>query len=208
IMASILEKEPPPLTSYVAHAPAEPQEIMSRTLRRDCEERYQSTHELLEALKGLRHKLEFKAELKRSTAAPKLAAFIMLAAIVVGAFFAFRMSRHRAVPLPPFPEKSIAVLPFLDLSQAKDQEYFCDGMSEEILHALAKVDGLRVVARASSFLFKGKSVDVSEVGKKLNVENVLEGSVRRDGTRVRVTAELINTRSGFHLWTETYDREL
>ena len=106
------------------------------------------------------------------------------------------------------PEKSIAVLPFLDLSETKDQEYFCDGISEEILHALAKVDGLRVVARTSSFSFKGKSANAREVGKKLNVENVLEGSLQREGNRVRITAELINARSGFHLWTETYEREL
>ena len=106
------------------------------------------------------------------------------------------------------PEKSIAVLPFMDLSQAKDQEYFCDGMSEEILDALAKVEGLRVVARTSSFSFKGKSADASEVGKKLNVENVLEGSVRREGNRVRITTQLINARSGFPLWSETYEREL
>src|SRR5207245_5345712 len=99
--------------------------------------------------------------------------------------------------------KSIAVLPFVDLSQAKDQEYFCDGISEEILDALAKVEGLRVVARTSSFSFKGKSVDASDVGKKLNVENVLEGSLRHEGNRVRVTAELINARSVFHFWTET-----
>jgi TolB-like protein len=132
----------------------------------------------------------------------------MLAATVVGAFFALRMSRHKAVPLPPFPEKSIAVLPFLDLSQAKDQEYFCDGMSEEILDALAKVDGLRVVARTSSFSFKGKNPDVSDLGKKLNVENVVEGSVRRDGNRVRISAQLINARNGLQLWSETYEREL
>src|SRR5881398_2878904 len=207
-MSSILEMEPPPLTSYVAHAPAELQQIINKTLRKDRKERYQSAHELLEALRDLRHKLEFKAELKRSTATRKLAAFIVLAAIVVGAIFAFQMSRHRAVPLPFFPEKSIAVLPFLDLSQAKDQEYFCDGMSEEILDALAKVDGLRIVARTSSFSFKGKSTDVSEVGKKLNVENVVEGSVRRDGNRVRISAQLINTRNGLQLWSETYEREL
>src|SRR6266699_19655 len=207
-MSSILEMEPPPLTSYVAHTPAELQQIISKTLRKDRKERYQSAHELLEALRDLRHKLEFKAELKRSTAAPKLAAFIALAAIVVGAFFAFRMSRHRAVPLPPFPQKARAVLPFLDLSQAKDQEYFCEGMSEEILDALAKVDGLRVVARTSSFSFKGKNPDVSDLGKKLNVENVVEGSVRRDGNRVRISAQLINTRNGLQLWSETYEREL
>src|SRR5205823_1717154 len=195
-MHSILETEPPPLTSHLTHTPAELQQIINKTLRKDRKERYQSAHELLEALRDLRHKLEFKAELKRSTATRKLAAFIVLAAIVVGAIFAFQMSRHRAVPLPFFPEKSIAVLPFLDLSQAKDQEYFCDGMSEEILDALAKVDGLRIVARTSSFSFKGKSTDVSEVGKKLNVENVVEGSVRRDGNRVRISAQLINARNG------------
>jgi len=105
-------------------------------------------------------------------------------------------------------EKSIAVLPFLDLSQAKDQEYFCDGMSEEILDALAKVEGLRVVARTSSFSFKGKNVDVSEIAKKLNVENVLEGSLRREGNRIRISAQLVNARNGFHLWSETYEREL
>src|SRR5438128_3288275 len=208
VMSAILEREPPPLASYIAHTPPELQQIISKTLRKDREERYHTAHELLEALKGLRHKLEFKADLKRSTAAPRLAAFIMLAAIVVGAFFAFRMSRHRAVPHAPFPEKSIAVLPFLDLSQAKDQEYFCDGMSEEILDALAKVDGLRVVARTSSFSFKGKNPDVSDLGKKLNVENVVEGSVRRDGNRVRISAQLINARNGLQLWSETYEREL
>src|SRR5213080_956929 len=94
-MSSILETEPPPLTSYIAQTPAKLQQIISKTLRKDRKERYQSAHELLEALKDLRHKLEFKAELKRSTAAPKLAAFIVLVAIVVGAFFAFRMSRQR-----------------------------------------------------------------------------------------------------------------
>src|SRR5213079_366164 len=106
------------------------------------------------------------------------------------------------------PEKSIAILPFLDLSQAKDQEYFCDGVSEEILHTLAKVEGLRVVGRTSSFSFEGTGIAASEVGKKLNVANVLAGSLRREGNRDRITAELINTRNGFHLWTETYDREL
>ena len=106
------------------------------------------------------------------------------------------------------PEKSIAVLPFADLSEAKDQEYFCDGISEEILDGLARVDGLRVVGRTSSFSFKGENANVSEVGKKLNVASVLEGTLRCEGNRVRITAELVNTRNGFHLWSETYEREL
>src|SRR5882762_8539266 len=114
----------------------------------------------------------------------------------------------KSTSLPSPPSDGVAVLPFVDLSPAKDQEYFCDGISEEILGALAKVEGLRVVARTSSFSFKGKSANVSDVGKKLNVENVLEGSLRREGNRIRITAELINTRNGFHLWSETYEREL
>src|SRR6059058_3919021 len=131
------------------------------------------------------------------------------ACLLVGAaaIWLFRGELFRASQFNP-PEKSIAVLPFLDLSQSKDQEYFCDGISEEILHALAKVDGLRVTGRTSSFSFKGTSVNARKVGEKLNVENVLEGSLRREGNRVRITAELINARSGFHLWSETFDREL
>ena len=105
-------------------------------------------------------------------------------------------------------EKSIAVLPFVDLSQAKDQEYFCDGISEEILDALAKVGGLRVVASTSSFSFKGKNADVTEIAQKLNVQNVLEGTLRREGNRIRITAQLINARDGFDIWSETFERDL
>jgi serine/threonine-protein kinase len=124
-----------------------------------------------------------------------------------GAIWLFRGEVFRASPFNP-PEKSVAVLPFLDLSQAKDQEYFCDGISEEILYSLAKIDGLRVVGRTSSFSFKGKRASVGEVGKKLNVANVVEGSLRREGNRLRIATQLTDTRSGFHIWTQTYDREL
>jgi serine/threonine protein kinase/Flp pilus assembly protein TadD len=214
VMSAILEKEPRPLTQYIARAPAELQQIISKTLRKDREERYGSAHELLEALKGLRHKLEVEAELERTTAPSLWVRWIPSpTALVLGLLIAalalalpFYWYRNPTTTSPP--EKSIAVLPFLDLSETKDQEYFCDGMSEELIDALAKVTELRVVARTSSFSFKGKSTDVNEIGKKLNVENVLEGSLRREGNRIRVTAELINTRSGFHLWAETYDREL
>ena len=103
---------------------------------------------------------------------------------------------------------SIAVLPFADLSPDHDQEYFCDGMTEEIIDALAKVNGFRVVARTSSFAFKGKQQDIRDIGKKLNVATVLEGSVRKDGNRLRVTAQLNSVADGYHLWSETYEREL
>ena len=214
VMSAILEKEPPPLTNYIAHAPAELQQIISKTLRKDREQRYHSAHELLQALKDLRHKLEVEADLARAAAAPswlrwtRSPAALVLVLLIAALALALPFYWHRNLTTSSPPEKSIAVLPFLDLSETKDQEYFCDGMSEEILDALAKVEGLRVVARTSSFSFKGKSVNAREVGEKLNVANVLEGSLRREGNRVRVTAELINARSGFHLWTETYDRKL
>jgi len=105
-------------------------------------------------------------------------------------------------------EKSIAVLPFKDLSLARDHTYFSDGIAEELLGALAKVDGLRVAARRSSFWFKDKEAELSEIAAKLNVEHVLEGSVRRDGNLVRITAELIDTCDGFTIWSETYEREM
>ena len=105
-------------------------------------------------------------------------------------------------------EKSIAVLPFNNLSAGKDDTYFSDGIAEELMGALAKVDGLRVAARRSSFSFKDREAELAEIASRLNVEHVLEGSVRRDGNRVRVTAGLIDARAGFTIWSETYEREM
>jgi TolB-like protein/Tfp pilus assembly protein PilF len=105
-------------------------------------------------------------------------------------------------------DHSIAVLPFVNLSAERDNEYFSDGITEELLNALAKVDGLLVTSRTSSFAFKGKNIDIREIGKLLGVKTVLEGSVRKYGKRIRVTAQLINTENGYHKWSETYDRDL
>jgi serine/threonine-protein kinase len=104
--------------------------------------------------------------------------------------------------------KSIAVLPFVDMSPDQDQEYFCDGMAEELINALTKVRGLRVAARTSSFHFKARSEDVREIGSRLGVRTVLEGSVRRAEERLRVTAQLVSVEDGYHLWSESYDREM
>ena len=105
-------------------------------------------------------------------------------------------------------KNSIAVLPFVDLSPEKDQEYFCDGLAEELISVLSMISELHVVARTSAFSFKGKNVDIREIGRKLNVVTALEGSVRKAGNRLRITAQLINTEDGFHLWTERYNREM
>jgi TolB-like protein/Tfp pilus assembly protein PilF len=103
---------------------------------------------------------------------------------------------------------SIAVLPFVDMSQGKDQEYFSDGLSEQLLNQLAQIPQLRVIARTSSFSFKGREVDIATIAKALNVANVLEGSVRKSDNTVRITAQLIRTADSTHLWSQTYDREL
>lgn len=105
-------------------------------------------------------------------------------------------------------EKSIAVLPFINMSADPENEYFSDGISEEILNALTHVDGLQVTARSSSFSFKGKNEDVRQIGHKLGVANVLAGSVRKAGKRIRITAQLINTADGYHIWSEVYDSDL
>jgi adenylate cyclase len=105
-------------------------------------------------------------------------------------------------------ENSIAVLPFEDMSPQKDQEYFCDGITEELINALTHLESLKVIARTSSFAFKGKQKDMREIGKKLDVETLLEGSIRKDGKRLRITAQLIKVADGSHLWSEKFDREI
>lgn len=105
-------------------------------------------------------------------------------------------------------KNSIAVLPFVDMSPQKDQEYFCDGMTEELINRLSNIRELRVPARTSAFAFKGKAEDIREIGRKLNVEKVLEGSVRKEDSQLRITVQLINVSDSYHIWSETFDKEL
>ena len=105
-------------------------------------------------------------------------------------------------------DASIAVLPFVNMSADKEQEYFADGISEELLNLLAQVPELRVIARTSSFSFKGKDVDIAEIARRLNVAHVLEGSVRKSGDTLRITAQLVRASDSSHLWSQTYDRQL
>ncbi|MFC3079543.1 tetratricopeptide repeat protein [Phenylobacterium terrae] len=112
------------------------------------------------------------------------------------------------VPLLPSEEKSVAVLPFASFSTRPEMEFFADGLTEEVINSLAKVEDLKVAGRTSAFYFKGKNEDLREIGKKLGVAHVVEGSVRHDGDRLRVTAQLIKVSDGFHLWSETFDRDM
>jgi TolB-like protein/DNA-binding winged helix-turn-helix (wHTH) protein/Tfp pilus assembly protein PilF len=112
-------------------------------------------------------------------------------------------SEHLATARP-----SIAVLPFSDMSPQRDHEYFCEGIAEELIHSLAAIEGLQVPARSSSFQFAGKPLDIREVGARLKVDTVLEGSIRKAANRLRITVQLVNVRDGYHLWSERYDRDL
>jgi TolB-like protein/Tfp pilus assembly protein PilF len=158
--------------------------MILRCLEKEKERRFQSAEEILSELKVIQESItttrEISGELKTITA-------------------------PRAQEAE---EKSIAVLPFMDLSPQKDQEYFCDGLSEELINSLTHISELRVPARSSSFSFKGKDLDIREVGKTLNVQTVLEGSVRKAGNRLRITAQLINVADGYHMWSERYDRDM
>ncbi len=111
-------------------------------------------------------------------------------------------------PVTSFDKPSIAVLPFTNMSGDPDQEYFSDGITEDIITDLSKIAGLLVIARNSSFAYKGKSVDVRTIGRELGVRSILEGSIRRNGNRVRITAQLIDASNGGHLWADRCDREL
>jgi TolB-like protein/DNA-binding winged helix-turn-helix (wHTH) protein/Flp pilus assembly protein TadD len=140
---------------------------------------------------------------------PRTLAIVLVVALItaggLGGYSRFARKKRNA---PSANNTSVAVLPFVDLSPAKDQEYFSDGFAEQLINDLARIPGVKVVGRSSSFQFRDTNVDLRDVGRKLGVANVLEGSVRREGNHVRVTAELVKTDDGFQLWSQTYDREI
>ena len=136
-----------------------------------------------------------------------LGIILVLAVVAMAAIGAYFRPARSAANASSLNNASIAVLPFADMSPAKDEEYFSDGLSEQLINDLAKVSGLKVVGRSSAFQFRGKNEDLRDVGRKLGVANVLEGSVRREGNHVRITAELTKTDDGFQLWSQSYDRE-
>src|SRR6266540_3249904 len=215
VMTSILEKEPPPLTSYITHTPAELQQIISKTLRKEREERYQSAHELLEALQSLRRSMEFKTALEHSTKAPSwlrwtrsptaLVLLLLVAAFAVA--LPFYWHRNPATSLPP--EKSIAVLPLENLSEEKENAFFAAGIQDELLSNLSKIADLKVISRTSVMQYKsGIPRNLKEIAQQLGVSNVVEGSVGRSGDHVRVSVQLIDARTEAHLWAEHYDRDV
>ncbi len=151
-----------------------------------------------------RKKMEGKLK-KKTTSKRNIIVIVSIVLLLVAGFFIYKnfLAKNDSAS-----DKSIAVLPFVDMSAAKDQEYFSDGLSEELLNLLAKIPELKVIGRTSSFSFKGKNEDLRSIAQKLGVAHILEGSVRKDGKMIRVTAQLIKATDGTHLWSETYDRDL
>ena len=153
-------------------------------------------------------KLDGNTSAAPAAAGHKLEYFIIGALVLALGYFIWDRQYNGAETQPAANTPSVAVLPFQDFSPKHDQEYFTDGVTEEILNSLARINGLEVTARTSSFYFKGRNEDLRTIGEALGVANILEGSVRKDGDNVRITAQLNNARTGYHLWSKTYDRKL
>jgi len=224
ILEAIFGKEPVATVRFNPRVPAKLEDIIFKSLEKDRTLRYQSAREMQADLQRLRRdssKHGMTPELLTTKAAvvepqnvqagkkTKLVAAVITTIIVVALTAAYFLRSENQKPAPvKIDTPSIAVLPFVNMSSDKEQDFFSDGLAEELLNNLTKIQGLRVTGRTSSFAFKGKNEDLRLIGQKLNVRTILEGSVRKEGKRVRVTAQLVNTSDGFHLWSQTYEREL
>jgi eukaryotic-like serine/threonine-protein kinase len=198
-MAAILKEDPPPERVPVHFHP-----IVRHLLEKDPDKRFQSAADIASAIHALattngRQMSNPARTTGWRTAAMAAGAAVLL--VLIGFWAWTRVGGRSGTP-------SVAVLPFVNMSPDKDNEYFSDGFTEDLITALSKASGLHVAARTSSFSFKGKNEDVRAIGEKLNVGAVLEGSVSKVGNRLRVTAQLIDATNGYHLWSDTYDRDL
>src|SRR5467141_637580 len=194
---AILNDDPPQLPAEV---PTALDRLVRRCLAKRPEDRFPSAQELVDALASAAG--ERAPVQRRGTYGWALGAGAALTLVVL-AVLGWRLRTRGEGP-----GNSIAVLPFVNMSSDRENEYFSDGMTEELINALANVEGLRVVSRTAVFALKGQNLEVQQIGDKLNVNTLLEGSVRREGNALRVTAQLINVSDGYHLWSKSYDREL
>ncbi len=185
--AAILHNAPSSLPDTAGEVPPGLENVIQRCLEKDAAKRFQSAQEFVTALRNVTETAERVAQAKVDTDAR------------IG---------ETAEWIRPEPAASVAVLPFVNVSPDPENEYFSDGLAEELIAVLSKVDGLHVVSRTSSFAFKAKSEDVRKIGEQLNVIAVVEGSVRKAGNRLRISAQLTNVATGYQLWSESYNRQL
>jgi TolB-like protein/tetratricopeptide (TPR) repeat protein len=210
ISDAILHRDVPPPSESNPSVPPALDLIICGALEKDVALRVQSAAELRSALRRLmRDQGSHSSAAGVAPVRPKrrgLLAAMTAGVVVAGLAAAWLLSTGPASP--PVEKVSIAVLPFADLSQAQDQEYFSDGLSDELIGVLARNARLRVIGRTSSFQFKGKNEDLREIGGKLGVDHLLEGSVRREGDRLRITAQLVRTSDAANIWAQTYNRAI
>ena len=229
VIIAIAEREPVPLSECASDVPAQLQQIVRKALAKDRTQRYQTADDLLNDLKHVRRELEIHSEVERSrqrinttsetkagnitsryalTRSRTLILTALIGVLVVAGLFSLRFFRQRSTPPLPTEIKSLAVLPMANLSSDPAQDYFADGMTETLIAGLAKVGALRVISRTSVMQYKGTNKSLPEIAHELKVDAIVEGSVQRNGDRVKIAVSLISTPSEQHLWSETYDREL
>ncbi len=214
IIDQILHAQPEPIVRYNEHAPAELERIVNRLLEKERERRYQSAGELLQDLRKLKEKLESGAAVtvavsrrreRRIRALRRLLAVSIVAPLVAGLIYLLLLRNSSTTISPNI--RSVAVLPLENLSGDSSQDYFADGMTEEMIANLGKIVALRVTSRTSVMQYKGVKKPLPEIARALNVDGVIEGSVKRIGQRVRITAQLIEAKADRQLWSESYERD-
>ena len=208
-IALILSSAVVPPSNFNPEVRPELDTIVAKALGKKREERYQNAKALLGDLRELRKRLDLNVELQRTKygLTPSKGAFSEQS----GAADGFALQIPSAGDIPNAVARalnSIAVLPFSNISADAENEYFCDGLAEELLNALARIEDLKVAAQTSAFSFKSKNADIREIGRALSVNTILQGSVRKSHNRLRITVQLINVADGYHLWSERYDREM
>jgi TolB-like protein/Tfp pilus assembly protein PilF len=189
-MVAILQNPPPPLRECGRDWPVELDPVIMRCLEKDPGARYGSAAEVVQALREIRDAA--RSDTWKTPASQ---------AATTGTVLVTPTGMHVY-------QASVAVLPFVNMSADKENEYFSDGLAEELINVLSRIEGLHVASRTSAFSFKGKNEDVRKIGTQLNVATVLEGSVRKAGNRVRISVQLVNVADGYQLWAETYNRQL
>jgi serine/threonine protein kinase/Tfp pilus assembly protein PilF len=206
-MEAIFTKEPAPPIRLNPKIPVKLEDIIAKAMEKDRNLRYQSAAEMRTDLQRLKRE---SSQILTAKEQKRTATWISTAAIVVVLIVAtiFYFGREANPPVAKNAKTAIVVLPFTNISADKEQEYFSDGLSEELLNVLAKNPNLQVTSRTSAFSFKGTKTDMKTIAKKLNVTHVLEGSVRKAGNQLRITAQLIEVATDSHLWSETYDRQM